>query len=780
MSARRWIERVVLSVSAQIFFWGSLCAQGYTVSPVVPDFTDISAGWVEATYGTTQDPFADAGLVANRHCVIKSQGTDRNTGDLLKLLPVGETRVVRLGNDSIGGEAESITYHFLVDPDKAVLLLKFAVVFQDPGHPSADQPRFVVRIMNREGSLIEPCAEYDVTARAEIEGFRTFDKGGVPVRWRDWTYVGLDMSTYAGQEVQVQFITYDCALLGHFGYAYFTASCVSNRLSLTACEGDHFTVAAPDGFADYLWQDGRKESATRWTRPEEEMNISCEITSATGCRFTLSALVTNEAQLPPETVFYDTICQGESYTLHHYDLPPQDEAGTASYYNTYFDLANCGSSGFTTLFLTVLQRYYPLEVRVCEGDDYVEHGFTYRNVQPGHYYDTLTYAREEGCDSAVVLHLTVFPLVEMKGNILGEEHPCVGSVQHYTIRENWPEGSYVWEFPEGYTLLGEQGKADVSVQVTDIAVSGQVILVYGAGGCAVGTRPLVVTPSPTYWKALEDTVCTGLEYHKYGFHIPAQDSTGIVSFIQYDKTAMGCDSTITLNLHVFETPAVELISSEDLICAGDCVLLQAIAGDTRFVDPPLPEVAVGDIYCEGGKIVKVKDYKPTEHKAEGIVFWVDQSGKHGWVVNLADEESPDEDLFFWLKPGYTGDVYSIPDYYLSVEAIQDTFGYRNTGELRKAGSAALVPAAWAVDYGHGWYIPAAGQATVLFSAIEDINESFRIVTGKPFLTELSYYARYWTSTENGPVKAWDLALWLGHISVDKKDNYFGVRAVRSF
>ena len=91
-----------------------------------------------------------------------------------------------------------------------------------------------------------------------------------------------------------------------------------------------------------------------------------------------------------------------------------------------------------------------------------------------------------------------------------------------------------------------------------------------------------------------------------------------------------------------------------------------------------------------------------------------------------------------------------------------------------------MPAAWAVDFEHGWYIPAAGQLTMLFSAIEDINESFRKVTGAPFLTALSGYKRYWSSSEASARQAWNLALWLGYISVNDRDSYYNIRAVKSF
>lgn len=770
------------TVVAVLLFLGKAgYAQGYVVSPTVPDFTDITAACVEATYGTTGNPFTTKGIVSNRHSLITRQGTDPNTGNQLKFLPSGETKVIRLGNDSIGGQAESITYHFKVDPEKSVLFLKFAVVFQDPGHPGKDQPRFVVRIMNSEGALIESCAEYDVSARAEIEGFKSFEMFGVPVRWRDWTNVGLDMSSYAGQEVQVQFVTYDCALMGHFGYAYFTASCISSQLMLSACAGDGFTLSAPEGFSSYLWQDGRTTSSTRWTRTEETMHVSCEITSATGCRFTLSALVADDPHLPPTPVFYDTICQGDPYTKHNYDLPPQQDIGTSPYYNTYFDLSDCGKSGETTLFLTVLQRYYPIGARICEGDDYTDNGFSYLNARAGKYYDTLTYSRTDRCDSIVVLQLDVYPLVAMTEDIVGEQHPCVGSVQHYNMRENWPEGSYTWEFPEGYTILSGQGQPEVVVQVTDIAVTGQVILLYGTGGCALGTNPLIIEPGRTYWQTVPDTVCTGVEYHKQGFHVPAQDSAGVYSYVQHNTTVGGCDSIITLNLHVYPTPDVNIIASDYLICAGDSVRLEALAGQAQLIPPDPPAIAVGDVLCEDGSILKIGEYNPGIHRAAGIVYWLNKTGKHGWAVSLEDAASGGNDLFFWLRSGYMIDIPGIRNYYLSIEASADTSGYNNTRAMRSVtDSRYYIPAAWAVDFEHGWYIPAAGQLTMLFSAIEDINESFRKVTGAPFLTALSGYKRYWSSSESSARQAWNLALWLGYISVNERDSYYNIRAVKSF
>lgn len=749
----------------------ALQAQNYVVSPVVPDFTDITASCVEATYGTTADPFENKGIVSGRHTVISRQGTDPWTGGQLKLLPDHESKVVRLGNPNFYAEAESITYHFKVDEDRAVLLLKFAVVFQDPSHPHLDQPRFIVRIMNAEGALIEACAEYDISASAGIEGFQTYERGGTPVRWRDWTSVGLDMSAYAGKEVQVQFVTYDCAYQAHFGYAYFTATCVSHQLSLDACGGDSFTVSAPEGFQSYLWQDGRTVSSTEWTKQGADMNLSCEITSATGCHFTLSAFITSGQGVPVGAEFYDTVCQGEPYRRNNYDLPFQKYAGTYCYYNTYFDVTGCNNKGKTTLYLTVSPRYYPVEAELCPGESYREYGFVYERPAPGVYYDTLWYTTSSRCDSAVVLHLTVYPEVTMSSSIRGEAYPCVGSTQVYAVTEAWEAGSYAWQFPPGFYVMDGQGTSRVTVQVTDAARKGQVSLFFGAGGCAVGPDPFIVDPRPAYWPMWSDTLCSGLEYHDRGFDLPHQDTAGIYTFVRYLTSVSGCDSVVTLVLSVAETPSVRVEVSDSVLCGSTEVQLYTVKKDALMIIAPEPEVAIGDILCRDGSIVKPEKYTSL-HDAQGIVFWVNKDGKHGWVVELRDK-SP---ACIWSYSSVN--VAGLPDRITNRDAIGDTLGYESTRILRSMGGN--YEAASLVDFAKGWYLPAIGQLLQLYSVIPEVNASLTVVGGQPFeFADAEWY--YWSSSEYTDTHAWALFLKGYQVVVPKRPVPKGrLRAIRSF
>lgn len=327
----------------------------------VIDFTDLYSPSVTCYYGSFYNPFSSTGIINGRHTLINQQGTDPNTDNLLPFLPQGESKVIRLGNDQVGAEAEAIQYTFTVNHFKSILLLKFAVVFEDPQHSPSEQPRFVVRVLNSNGQLVEDCAEYDVTAAGHIPGFNSFGM----VRWRPWTNVGIDLSPYIGKEVQVQFVTYDCKQSGHFGYAYFTASCIENHLSIVNCENLSITLTAPDDFVSYQWDNGDTSQSSDYYVTETYKDASCLITSATGCQFTLHAHITTEIDLPTEDVIvHDTICIGEEYHDNYFNIPQQNTLGDYIFLNTLFDLNNCTGDADIVLLLHVTDErpYFAKEI----------------------------------------------------------------------------------------------------------------------------------------------------------------------------------------------------------------------------------------------------------------------------------------------------------------------------------------------------------------------------------------------------------------------------------
>ena len=175
---------------------------------------------------------------------------DPRTGYKLKTIPDGEVASVRLGNWGIGGYAERVSYLYTVDAEMSILLLKYAVVLENPNHSEAEQPRFTLKLLDEHGRQINPtCGSADFIPSKNTE---KWEKEG-NVEWKDWTSLGLNLEDYIGQTIQIQLATYDCSPTGHYGYAYFTLDCAAARISGLSC-GDNTVEAlgVPEGFA-YRW-----------------------------------------------------------------------------------------------------------------------------------------------------------------------------------------------------------------------------------------------------------------------------------------------------------------------------------------------------------------------------------------------------------------------------------------------------------------------------------------------------------------------------------------------
>lgn len=743
-----------------------------------PEFTDLSAPGVKCQYGSFANPLQYTGIAVGRHTVITQQGSDPNTGHQLPFLPSGESRVVKLGNERTGAEAEAVTYQFTVNPDYAILLLKFAVVFEDPGHPSPDQPRFVVRVLNSAGQLVESCAEYDVTAAGDIPGFQTYTSGWRNVRWRPWTNVGIDLSDYAGQQIRLQFVTYDCNWHGHFGYAYFTASCMSNKLALSGCNGSQVTLVAPSGFESYAWDNGSTSSSATYT-VNGTTTANCLITSATGCQFTLSGTLSSQSGLPTSsTTVYDTICEGDSYNAHYFDLPAQFETGTHTFRNTFFNTANCtGGNVTTTLYLTVLPRYNHIYDVACQGTNYNAHGFHYTNLQTGSFTDTLVTVLSTGCDLVTILHLTVNPSFNLNNSLRGPNSVCRNEVLQYALLQAEGLATFHWNVPTGVNILTGQGTSEANLYFTDDAPNPAVISLTGVNGCGSGSIPLNVTHYPTYHIFFQDSICTGNDYHRYGFDLARQDSTGWYTFTDRYTTAHGCDSLRILQLLVTGTPSLTTLAQPAEICIGQSATIHAMGENACFVYE-VPPVAIGDILCTDNSIVKPSAWPVEGKTAMGIVFYVDNTGEHGWAVHLHDQGVSVQ----WAKYNYYGmEVNTLPAYLSFTQlrdALMDIDGHYNTQLIREAGDSISFPAAWVVDFDNGWYLPALGQLRLIVAEIETLNISLHITEGTQF-PPIFYWWFYWSSTQSNQGDAWRVYS-NGITDTYGKRYFYRVRSVRNF
>ncbi len=252
-----------------LLFFVSFFQQSWSQNSVCPpniDFEDGTLNHWDCFIGTTstngtanQINLNPSPPTAGRHEVISAATVVPNDeyGGFPKLCPYGGQYSVKLGNNQPNSQAEGISYTFQIPPsaDTFSMTYFYAVVFEDPGHPVIEQPRFFVRAYDvLTGALIN-CASYNYVSSGTIPGFQTpLTHPGV--RYKDWTPASIDFSGLAGRTVRIEFKTADCTPGAHFGYAYVDVA--------TGCGGvlaagayciatNNVTLSAPYGFQSYNW-----------------------------------------------------------------------------------------------------------------------------------------------------------------------------------------------------------------------------------------------------------------------------------------------------------------------------------------------------------------------------------------------------------------------------------------------------------------------------------------------------------------------------------------------
>ncbi len=739
----------------------------FSVQAQCPDFMDLSSSAVTGYYGVynslLDDTIQYVGILSGRHTLITQQGTDPWTGDQLPLFPNGENVVVRLGNPAVGAETESLVYTFTVDPDYPILLLKYAVVMEDPHHLEIDQPHFLIQMLDANGQLLSGCMEYDVVSSPTIPGFQQYNQ----VMWRPWTINGFDLSGYAGQTVKFRISTFDCRAGAHFGYAYFTASCASNRLSFSGCNGNQITVSAPQGFESYSWSNGSHASSTTYTLQGNTV-ATCVINTVTGCQITQSVTFVQDT-VPQNLVFHDTICEGMGYQNHGFNLPVYTTPGDYTAYNTYYNAADCIEEGVNTLYLHVHPRYKHIYDVACEGESYNANGFHLTQLAQGEVTDTNYVPLPYGCDSTTILHLMVNHTFSMSDAINGPSAVCGGAAEIYSLPNAPSQTIYHWTVPNGVMIYGGQGTPNAQLYFSQNAPSSAHITLTVDNGCGSATLPIDVAVGSSYSNMFSDTICTGNTYTQHGYQLGIQDSAGYFVHILNDTTQQGCDSVSVLQLFVAETPTVEALADPSTMCVGSETNLFAVGSHASVtLTSQLPKVWVGDILCTDGTTVHPENW-PCNEVAMGVVFYVDNTGEHGWAVDL--EEIPNK---MWAISNQN-DIPALVNFNSGRLAMTDMDGYTNTLLIRQSGTFDEYEAAYTVNFEQGWYLPAAGQAYKLYAEQIKVNNSLQLVGGD--IVQLDSFGSCWTSTEISSNRVWVLN---NALSFSEKNYPRIVRGIRTF
>ncbi|MGN1248184.1 MAG: hypothetical protein ACI4UO_06320, partial [Paludibacteraceae bacterium] len=236
----------------------------------------------------------------------------------MKTVPDGEIASVRLGNwyadNSISsqGAAEAIEYKYTVTAGESdIMVLKYAVVMEKPGHNNGTDPHFTLEILDGNRQITpEGCFKADFAASSDrpqdLVGWVEIPEGqlqGVegagysPIIWKNWDTISVSLRNYVGKTLTIRFTTKDCRQSAHWAYAYLTIGCRNGSLEGIACgdfSTDHFT--APDGF-NYEWYKA-SEPSTILSR-DQELHIENNDTNiyvvdvisrtSSGCYYSLTA-----------------------------------------------------------------------------------------------------------------------------------------------------------------------------------------------------------------------------------------------------------------------------------------------------------------------------------------------------------------------------------------------------------------------------------------------------------------------------------------------------------
>lgn len=156
---------------------------------------------------------------------------------------------------------------------------------------------------------------------------------------------------------------------------------------------------------------------------------------------------------------------------------------------------------------------------------------------------------------------------------------------------------------------------------------------------------------------------------------------------------------------------------------------------------------VGDYYNVNGK--------------EGVVFWVDETGKHGKIVSMTES-------------GYLLWTSDKNEQRRLIGADNETDGAKNMAVVKQIPDwQSKYPAfKWCADLGEGWYLPAKEELklfTLDTTVLDKVNRTLAQHGGKR-LAEKGADFWYWSSTESSYKNNRTFCAWVVHLGNGHTDN----------
>jgi gliding motility-associated-like protein len=263
--------------------------------------------------------------------VVTTPYTDPVLGFTVPNSPLGGSKVAIINTASTTPNQVTIklSQTFSVTATNYLYDFAYLAVMQDaPNHSCLNTPYMAVRIRNFTGTL-QACPNFSIVAPST--GFGGCAGIG-PTTWSyvatgggfqintGWQKFSIDLTPYMSQNVTVEIIVADCALGGHYGYAYFDSNCNTMNLTVNGTQtlsmpnttvtpqvlcGTNATLTAPSGLSPYSWSGPPGSGVSSNTNQSISTSVAGSYTlnmSPTGiCNPPITKIV-NLSFVPPATI----------------------------------------------------------------------------------------------------------------------------------------------------------------------------------------------------------------------------------------------------------------------------------------------------------------------------------------------------------------------------------------------------------------------------------------------------------------------------------------------
>jgi gliding motility-associated-like protein len=502
--------------------------------------------------GWTSSTGYNPGYIASGCCptpggaqsVVSGPGVDPCGG--FPVVNPGGNFSLMLGDANVGGVADRIEQTFQVTAANTNFTYAYAVVLQDPGHATADQPSFQIEMLDGSGLQI-PCTFYQVSAGQGIPGFQN-SPNCAGVIYKPWTTVSVDLSNYVGQSVTIRFTTYDCALGGHYGYAYIDGSCSAFKIHQvgTLCNNSPTTLCAPAGYATYTWNGPGVTNVSGQCLSVSSAGVyDVQLTSVTGCsspliNYTVNMNPAPNANFSPNNnngcnafltfanttsnaagpyISFWTFGDGDTSTI---DSPSHTYPGYGTYTVTLYVDGQNGCSDTAVRVVTINPPPAPglSYTATCEGVPVQFAGSLSGNTQNatwlwnfggantstlqspmytfpswGSFPVSLSVTNSFGCSTTITQNVSVQPnpVVSITSNSV-----CLGSATSFSNTSAMPGGtivSWAWDF-NGDGTVDNNSSAPTYTYSTAGNYTASLVATSAAGCVASGTTPVTVYALP--------------------------------------------------------------------------------------------------------------------------------------------------------------------------------------------------------------------------------------------------------------------------------------------